>query len=348
MPLAGSHSNALPLGKLATGATLTEDEAHAAFAAIMDGAASDVQIASLLTAMRVRGETLAELLGAVQAARARMARVDAPPGTIDVCGTGGDGLGTLNVSTAVAFVAAACGVNVAKHGNRALSSRSGGADVLAALGVRVPPGDAASVLAQHGLVFLFAPDHHPALRHAAAARAALGFRTLFNLVGPLCNPAGVRRQLLGVFDPIWLEPVARVLGELGAEHAWVVHGQGLDELTLDGETQICAWRDGDAKRFAVTPDMAGLPAAPVSAILGGDAAHNAARLLALLQGERGAYHDTVVLNAAAALVVAGRVAPGIAGIAEGAKLAAEALRCGAALSLLRALQAWQGADASAR
>ncbi len=324
------------LGRLAAGEELSEGESEAAFAAIMDGLATSAQIAALLTAMRVRGETPAELLGAVRAARARMASVSAPPGTIDVCGTGGDGLGTLNVSTAVAFVVAACGVPVAKHGNRALSSRAGGADVLAELGVHVPPDEAATVLARTGLTFLFAPNHHPALRHAAAARAELGFRTLFNLVGPLCNPAGVKHQLLGVFSPDWLEPVARTLGALGAERAWVVHGQGLDELTLAGETQICAWDAGSITRFAVTPEMAGLSRAPVAAILGGDAAENAARLLTLLQGELGPYRDTVVLNAGSALVVAGATE----NLAEGAARAADALRNGAALAKLRALQAY--------
>jgi anthranilate phosphoribosyltransferase len=300
----------------------------------MDGQASQAQIGALLTALRLRGETPAELLGAVRAARARMACIAAPAGTIDVCGTGGDGLGTLNVSTAVAFVVAACGVPVAKHGNRAQSGRSGGADVLSVLGVRIPPQDAAGILRRHGLTFLFAPHHHPALRHAADARTELGFRTLFNLIGPLCNPAGVRLQLVGVFDPDWLEPVARVLGTLGAERAWVAHGGGLDELTLAGETRICCWQDGGITWRVVTPGQAGLPGAPVSAILGGGAEENAARLLALLEGERGPYHDTVVLNAAAALMVAGRAAA----LADGAALAAEAVRRGAALHLLRALQ----------
>jgi anthranilate phosphoribosyltransferase len=300
----------------------------------MDGEATDAQIGALLTAMRIRGETPAELLGAVRAARARMACVTSPPGTLDVCGTGGDGLGTLNVSTATAFVVAACGVPVAKHGNRALSSRAGGADVLAALGVDIPPGSAAASLTHTGLTFLFAPNHHPALRHAAAPRAELGFRTLFNLVGPLANPACVTHQLLGVFAPAWLEPVARTLGALGTVRAWVVHGQGLDELTLAGETQVCEWRDGALTSFTVTPDMAGLPSAPVSAILGGNPAENAARLLALLNGETGPYHDTVVLNAAAALVVAGKAA----NLLEGAHDAALALSNGAALHKLRALQ----------
>jgi anthranilate phosphoribosyltransferase len=301
----------------------------------MDGHATPAQIAAILTALRVRGETPGELLGAVRAARSRMAGIAAPPGTIDVCGTGGDGLGTLNVSTAVAFVVAACGVPVAKHGNRALSSLTGGADVLAALGVQVKPEHAEAMLARTGLTFLFAPHHHPALRHAASARAELGFRTLFNLVGPLCNPAGVRHQLLGVFSPAWLEPVARTLGALGASRAWVVHGQGLDELTLAGETQICAWDAGGIRHFTVTPDLAGLRPAPVSAILGGDAAHNAARLVGLLQGEAGPYCDTVVLNAAAALMVAGVVE----NLETGAAHAADAIRSGAALARLRALQA---------
>jgi anthranilate phosphoribosyltransferase len=300
----------------------------------MDGTATPAQIGALLTAMRLRGETPAELLGAVRAARARMDCVAAPPGAIDVCGTGGDGLGTLNVSTAVAFVVAACGVPVAKHGNRALSSRAGGADVLAALGVDIPAADAAETLARHGLTFLFAPNHHPALRHAAGPRAELGFRTLFNLVGPLANPAGVRHQLVGVFAPSWLAPVAGTLGALGAERVWVVHGQGLDELTLAGETQVCAWQDGAVTPFTVTPEQAGLARAPISAVIGGDAQHNAARLLALLEGETGAYHDMVVLNAAAALVVAGRAAT----LLQGAALSTEALRNGGALARLRALQ----------
>ena len=300
----------------------------------MDGEATHAQIGAMLTALHLRGETPAELLGAVRAARARMRCVAAPKGAVDVCGTGGDGLGTLNVSTAVTFVVAACGVPVAKHGNRAISSRAGAADVLAALGLAMPAHLAEAALAETGLAFLFAPDHHPALRHAGAVRSELGFRTLFNLIGPLASPACVRRQLVGVYAADWLEPVARTLGALGAAHVWAVHGQGLDELTLTGETHICAWRDGAVASFTVTPALAGLEAAPVSAIAGGDAAGNAARLRALLHGERGAYHDMVVLNAAAALIVADRAAT----LAEGAAMAAAALRSGAALQRLHALQ----------
>jgi len=322
------------LERVAAGATLDADEAEAAFAIIMDGAATPAQVASLLTALHVRGETQAELLGAVRAVRARMVPVAAPPGTMDVCGTGGDGLGTLNVSTAVAFVVAACGVPVAKHGNRAISSRAGGADVLSALGVDIPAARAAEMLERVGLTFLFAPNHHATLRNVAATRAELGFRTLFNLVGPAANPAGVRRQVVGVFAPAWLTPMAETLGALGARHVWVVHGDGLDELTLAGETQVAAWRQGAVRRLVVTPEQAGLGRAPVSAILGGDAVENAASLLALLRGSLGAYHDTVVLNAAAALVVADRVAD----LAEGAALARGALADGAALAKLEALQ----------
>lgn len=300
----------------------------------MDGAATPPQIAALLTALRVRGETQPELLGAVRAVRARMSTIDAPPGTIDVCGTGGDGLGTLNVSTAVAFVVAACGVPVAKHGNRAISSRAGGADVLAALGIDIPPHRAAETLARTGLTFLFAPNHHAALRHAAPTRADLGFRTLLNLVGPAANPARVARQLVGVFAPAWLVPMAETLGALGADHAWVVHGEGLDELTLAGETHVAEWRDGKLRTFTVTPDQAGLTRAPVAAILGGTPAENARALSALLQGTRGPYHDTVVLNAAAALIVAERAG----NLAEGAAQARDALADGRALAKLQALQ----------
>jgi len=322
------------LARLAAGETLSAEAAEAAFAQIMDGLATPAQIASLLTALRVRGETQAELLGAVRAVRARMFAVAAPPGAIDVCGTGGDGIGTLNVSTATAFVVAACGVPVAKHGNRAMSSRAGGVDVLTALGIDSPPEHAAATLARTGLAFLYAPNHHEALRHAALPRAELGFRTLFNLVGPAANPAGVLRQLVGVFAPRWLEPMAETLGELGADHVWVVHGAGTDELTLEGETQVAEWRNGALHRFTVTPEQAGLPRAPLSAIAGGDPAVNATALAALLQGGKGAYRDTVVLNAAAALIVAGRVEL----LMQGAAMASAALDSGAAYEMLRRLQ----------
>lgn len=297
------------LARLASGATLSAEEAEAAFDTIMSGEATPAQIAGLLMAMRVRRETVAELTGAVRAMRARMAWVAAPPDAVDVCGTGGDNAGTLNVSTAVTFVLAGCGVPVAKHGNRALSSRTGGADVLAALGVNV---DVAldrlpDVLATAGCVFLFAPRHHAALRHAAGPRVELGTRTIFNLLGPLANPAGVRRQLTGVNDPAWLRPMAETLHALNTERAWLVHGQGLDELTLAGESQVVALHDGAYQEFTVAPEDAGLGRAPLESIRGGDAATNAGALRALLYGEPGPYRDTVLLNAAAGLIVAGTV-----------------------------------------
>ncbi len=324
------------MSRLAAGETLSSDEAEAVFGVILDGHAGSVALAGLLMALRVRGETEAELAGAVAALRARMVRVEAPAGAIDVCGTGGDAAGTLNISTAVALVVAGCGVVVAKHGNRALSSRSGGADVLAALGVglAVTPARVEGMLRRAGVAFLFAPAHHAGMAHAAEARLALGTRTIFNLLGPLANPAGVTRQLVGVFAPRWLRPVADVLGRLGAERAWVVHGQGLDELTLAGPTEVVEWRDGAARSFVVRPEDAGLAPAPLSAIAGGDAVHNADALLGVLWGQLGAYRDTVLLNAAAALVVAGRVE----GLREGVAVAADAIDDGRADEALRALK----------
>ena len=324
------------LARLAAGETLSADEAEAAFGAIMAGAATPAQIAGLLMAMRVRGETAAELTGAVRAMRSRMVEVAAPEGALDVCGTGGDGAGTLNVSTAAAFVLAGCGVPVAKHGNRALSSRTGGADVLAALGVNVdvPPDRLAGVLAEAGCAFLFAPRHHAALRHAAGPRVELGTRTIFNLLGPLANPARVRRQLIGVFDPAWARPMAETLRQLGTERAWLVHGQGLDELTVAGDNQVVELRGGRLRAFTLAPEEAGLPRAPVEAVRGGDPARNADALRALLRGAPGAYRDTVVLNAAAGLVIAERAGD----IREGAVRAAAAIDAGAALAALDALQ----------
>jgi len=324
------------LARLATGETLSADDAEAAFGIIMSGEATPAQIAGLLMAMRVRGETVAEMTGAVRAMRARMTRVEAPPGALDVCGTGGDNAGTLNVSTAVTFVLAGLDVPVAKHGNRALSSRTGGADVLAALGVNVdvPLERLPAILRAANCAFLFAPRHHAALRHAAGPRVELGTRTIFNLLGPLANPAEVTRQLTGVFDPKWARPMAETLASLGTECCWIVHGQGLDELTVAGENQVVELRDGAIRGFAVDPEDAGLPRAPIAAIRGGDAAENAAALGALLHGAKGPYRDTVLLNAAAGLVVAGRAT----GLREGAALAAGALDGGAALAALDTLR----------
>jgi anthranilate phosphoribosyltransferase len=325
------------LAQVAAGATLSEAEAEQAFGIIMEGEATPAQIGGLLLAMRVRGETVAEIAGAVRAMRARMVTVAAPPEAIDVCGTGGDGMGTLNVSSAVTFVVAAAGVPVAKHGNRNLSSRAGGADVLTALGVDInaPFERLPAILRAVGCVFLFAPRHHAALRHAAAARVELGTRTIFNLLGPLSNPARVSRQLTGVYAPHWVRPLAETLAGLGSQAGWVVHGQGLDELTLAGPNQVTALLPGGRlESFTVTAEDVGLAAAPLAAISGGDPAFNAAALLSLLQGARGAYRDTVLLNAAAALVMAERAA----NLREGVVLAAKVLDSGAALATLEALR----------
>ena len=320
------------LAALASGARLSAEDAEAAFAIVMDGDATQAQIAALLTALHLRGETADELTGATRAMRARMQPINAPPGAIDVCGTGGDGLATLNVSTAVAFVVAGCGVPVAKHGNRAISSRSGAHDVLQVLGVPVelPLGDLEARLAADGVIFLFAPRHHPALRHAAGVRSELGHRTIFNLLGPMANPARVKHQLIGVYDPAWTAPMAETLGALGADCAWVVHGQGLDELTLAGASTVSEWRNGRVRNFVVTPEAAGLSPAPVDAIKGGDAVQNADALLALLQGAPSSYRDTVLMNAAAALIVAGLTGD----LREGVAAAARSIDGGAAMNAL--------------
>ena len=330
-------SNLKPvLARVAAGETLSEAEAEAAFSTIMSGEATPAQIAGLVMAMRVRRETVPELTGAVRAMRARMTRVEAPEGAIDVCGTGGDASGSLNVSTAVTFVLAGAGVPVAKHGNRALSSRTGGADVLAALGVNVdvPLARLPSIIRAAGCAFLFAPRHHAALRHAAGPRVELGTRTIFNLLGPLSNPAQVKRQLTGVFDPKWARPMAETLAALGTEKCWIVHGEGLDELTVAGDNQVIELDRGTIRSFTISAADAGLPAAPIAAIRGGEAAVNAAALGALLRGAAGPYRDTVLFNAAAALIVAGRAEDLRAGVA----LASSAIDGGAALAALETLR----------
>jgi anthranilate phosphoribosyltransferase len=321
---------------LAAGDTLSADQAEAAFDVIMSGEATPAQIGALLMAMRLRGETVEEITGAVRAMRARMTPVIIPDGAVDVCGTGGDGAGTLNVSSAVTFVVAGEGVKVAKHGNRALSSRTGGADVLTALGVNVDAPLAAlpAILAEAGCVFLFAPRHHPSMRHAAGPRVELGTRTIFNLLGPLANPARVRRQLTGVFSPDWTRPMAETLAALGHEAAWIVHGMGLDELTVAGENHVTALQNQSLRSFVVTPEDAGLPRSSIELIRGGDSGFNAAALRSVLEGQPGAYRDTVLLNAAAALIVAGRAE----GLREGVALAERSIASGAALAALETLR----------
>jgi anthranilate phosphoribosyltransferase len=324
------------LAKLANGEVLATAEAEAAFTIIMSGEATPAQIGALLMAMRVRGETVPEITGAVRAMRARMTAIEAPEGAIDVCGTGGDGAGTLNVSSAVTFVVASLGVPVAKHGNRALSSLTGGADVLTALGVNVdaPMELLPAILREAGAVFLFAPRHHPSMRHAAGPRVELGTRTIFNILGPLSNPARVKRQLTGVFSPDWTRPMAEALAALGHQAAWVVHGLGLDELTVAGENQVTALKDGSIHTLSVTPEDAGLTRSPIAAIKGGDPAFNAAALLGVLRGVTGAYRDTVLLNAAAALIVAGRAAD----LRDGVDQAVRAIASGAALNALETMR----------
>lgn len=321
------------IAQVAGGASLTESEAREAFETIMSGGATPAQIGGFLMALRMRGESVEEITGAARIMREKAAPVAAPEGAIDTCGTGGDAKGTHNISTCTAFVVAGCGVPVAKHGNRALSSKSGSADVLEALGVNlnVTADTVARCIAEAGLGFMFAPAHHSAMRHVGPTRQELGTRTLFNLLGPLSNPAGARYQVVGVFDRRWIEPLARVLGNLGSARVWVVHGaDGLDELTTTGPTAVAELKDGRVHAFEVTPDDAGLPQTDLSALIGGDAATNAAAIADVLGGAAGPLRDIVLLNAAAALVVAGRAA----GLREGVAVAGRAIDKGHARAAL--------------
>lgn len=321
------------LESVAEGNSLAESGASAAFEYIMSGQATPVQIGGLLMALRTRGESIEELCGAVRVMRSRVLPIQAPPGAIDTCGTGGDASGSYNISTAAALVVAACGVPVAKHGNRSASSRCGAAEVLAQLGLNIEC-DLKIVercLWKHGFGFLMAPRHHPSMRSVASVRCELGVRTIFNLIGPLSNPAAVERQLVGVFSPRWVEPIAQALRQLGCKAAWVVHGEdGLDELTTTASSHVAQLRDGVVTAFAVTPDMAGLSRAHPQDLKGGNAKTNAAALWSVLDGTRGAYRDIVLLNSAAALIVAGQVVNLPAGVAR----AREAIDSGRAKNLL--------------
>ena len=322
------------IARTTSGHDLSDAEMTAAVEEILSGGADAAAVGGLLVALRMKGETVGELVSAARVLRAHGVAVGgAPAGTIDTCGTGGDGAGTLNVSTAAALVAAACGVPVAKHGNRAISGRVGGADVLEALGVRLelPPAALGECLRATGFAFLFAPSLHPAMRHAAAPRRALGVRTLFNLLGPLATPAAVRRQVVGVFDRRWVVPMAEALLALGAERAWVVHGAGgLDELALDGESIVAEVAGGRVRSLTVGAASAGIGAAPATAIAVGSVPEAADCLRRILAGEPGPARDVVCLNAAAALVV-GEKAPDLR---AGAALAARALDDGAAAAVL--------------
>ena len=323
------------LASLVEGRVLSDAEAHAFFAACLRGEPTPAQVAAAVTALRIRGETVGEIAAFAGAMRDAALTLDHPYEVIDTCGTGGDGQHTFNISTAAALVLAGAGLKVAKHGNRALSSKSGSSDVLAALGVNLQATPAQQLRARDkaGIAFLFAPAYHGAMRHVGPVRAEIGFRTVFNLLGPLSNPANAKRQVMGVYDPRLLEPLAEVLGRLGAKRAWTVHGQGLDELTTTGETEVAEWKDGAVRRFTVTPEDAGLPRADIADIRGGDAEENAAALGALLDGAKGAYRAIVLLNAAAALVVSDRASD----LATGAALAAAVIDDGRAAQALAAL-----------
>lgn len=328
------------LNRLADGEVLSEEETEAFFAACLRGEPTPAQIASAVTALRVRGETVAEITACARAMRDAALPLLHSFDVVDTCGTGGDGAHTYNVSTAAALVAAGGGVKVAKHGGRAVSSLSGSPDVFAALGVDLQASAArqAAALDAAGICVLFAPNHHRAMRHVAPVRSELGFRTLFNLLGPLSNPAGARRQLLGVYDERLVTPVAEVLGRLGSQHAWVVHGAGLDEIATTGETVVSEWKNGSLRTFRLTPEMFGIPRVEVSALRGGDADVNAKALLALLGGAPGPYRDIVLLNAAAVFVIAGMAEE----MSEGLVLARRSIDSGEAKTALDRLVALTG------
>ncbi|MBN9062357.1 MAG: anthranilate phosphoribosyltransferase [Rhizobiales bacterium 65-9] len=326
------------IAKVATGASLSRAEAVSAFDTMLSGGVTSAQAGAFLMALRVRGETVDEIAGAVTAMRDKMLRVEAPDGAIDIVGTGGDGSGSYNVSTLAAIIAAACGVPVAKHGNRAASSKSGAADVLTALGVKVgidAPG-VARCIREAGVGFMFAPAHHASMRHVGPVRVEMGTRTIFNVLGPLSNPAGVKRQMIGVFAESWLEPMAQVLKSLGSEHVWLVNGSdGLDEITTTGPTRAIELKNGKIHAFTIDAEKLGLQRATIDDLKGGDAAYNAQALRAVLYGEKIPYRDIALINAAAGLVVAGRATE----LEEGLALAAKAVDSGAAARTLDKLVA---------
>lgn len=321
------------LAKVAGGDSLSEQEAESAFEIIMSGDATAAQIGAFLMALRVRGETVAEITGAVRIMRAKALKVKAPADAIDIVGTGGDASGTYNISTATAIVVAGCGVPVAKHGNKALSSKSGAADVQSALGVNIMAEKdiVEKCIAEAGIGFLMAPLYHSAMKHVGPARVELGTRTIFNLLGPLSNPAGVTRQMTGAFSRDWIAPMAETLGNLGCEHAWVVHGSdGLDEITTTGATYVAELKFGNVSTFEITPEDAGLPRADAQDLKGGTPDDNAKAMLSLLGGEAGAFRDVVLMNAAASLIVAGKADT----LKDGVAIAADAIDSGRAKGVL--------------
>lgn len=323
------------IGKVATGSPLTQTEAEHAFTIMMSGRATPSQIGGFLMALRVRGETIDEISGAVSAMRAKMLPVAAPDNVIDIVGTGGDQSGSYNVSTATAFVVAGAGVPVAKHGNRALSSRSGAADALKALGINIDASPAliSDCIREVGIGFMFAPTHHSAMRHVGPARVELGTRTIYNILGPLSNPAGAHRQLIGVFSPEWIMPIAKTLQGLGSTSLWVVHGDGMDELTTSGETQVAALKNGEVSSFIVTPEEAGLKRVDKEALKGGNPEHNASALRTVLDGAAGPYRDIVLLNAAAAFMIADKAKD----LKEGVTIAKQSIDSGKAKAILEHL-----------
>eukprot|EP01037_Dinobryon_pediforme_P013796 gene13796-13912_t len=321
------------IAKVATGSSLSRSESELAFNTMLSGEVTPAQMGGFLMALRVRGETVDEISGAVTAMRSKMLRVAAPAEAIDIVGTGGDGAGSYNVSTLAAILVAACGVPVAKHGNRAASSKSGSSDILSALGVKIgiSPEAVTRSIEQAGLGFMMAQTHHAAMRHVGPVRSELGTRTIFNLLGPLSNPAGVKRQVLGLFSASWAEPLAHVLNNLGSERVWLVHGSdGLDEITTTGPTRVVELDKGRIRSFEITPQEAGLPLAEAADLKGGDPEYNARALLGVLAGDRNAYRDIALINAAAALIVAGKVDT----LRDGVAVTATALDSGKAKATL--------------
>ncbi len=324
------------IAKAASGASLSRDEAREAFSIMMSGEATPSQIGGLLMALRVRGETVDEITGAVEIMREKMTRVEAPAHSLDIVGTGGDASGSYNISTCAALVAAGAGLKIAKHGNRALSSKSGAADVLMALGVKIDlaPERISACIAEAGVGFMFAPSHHASMKHVGPSRVELGTRTIFNLLGPLSNPAGVTRQVTGVFSRAWVEPLAQVMKNLGSEACWICHGEGgFDEIVPSGVTWIAELKDGKVSSFELTPEMAGLKRSAAVELKGGEAAENAAALRRVLMGEASGFRDAALMTAGAALLVAGSVGD----IREGVVEAKKAINGGAALGALERL-----------
>ncbi len=326
------------IGKVATGASLTQEESAHAFDKMMSGEATPSQMGAFLMGLRVRGETVEEIAGAVSTMRAKMTPVTAPADAVDVVGTGGDAAGSYNISTCAAFIVAGAGVPVAKHGNRALSSKSGAADVLSALGVNIElrPEGIATCIKQAGIGFMFAPSHHPAMKHVGPTRVELATRTIFNLLGPLSNPAGVKRQMVGVFARHWIEPLAKVLGAQGSDKAWDVHGSdGLDEITTTGITHVAELSGGTVRTFDISPADAGLKSTKPGELKGGEAIYNAEALRAVLDGQVGPFREVAVFNAAAALLVAGKAD----NLKDAAALAAKSIESGSAKARLDKLVA---------